>query len=156
MSAQRTSSGASPPVISANDFGTVAVQCMAQGFERLPTNLYITKCYACIRQRIWGSLTMTQSFFKNSTCWFEHMKLDPETGMDPQDQEIRLRAAEGLEAVDFFFPGYHVWAKLIESLADIGYDSNNLVRQKPFLEYVTHVSVQLLVYIAVQHIFIVS
>lgn len=79
------------------------------------------------RQRIWGSLTMTQSFFKNSTCWFEHMKLDPETGMDPQDQEIRLRAAEGLEAVDFFFPGYHVWAKLIESLADIGYDSNNLV-----------------------------
>ena len=56
------------------------------------------------------------------------MSLDMETGMDPKGREIRLRAAEGLEAVDFFFPGYHVWAKLIESLADLGYDSNNLVR----------------------------
>ena len=55
------------------------------------------------------------------------MSLDMETGMDPKGREIRLRAAEGLEAVDFFFPGYHVWAKLIESLADLGYDSNNVV-----------------------------
>ena len=55
------------------------------------------------------------------------MSLDMETGMDPNGREIRLRAAEGLEAVDFFFPGYHVWAKLIESLADLGYDSNNVV-----------------------------
>lgn len=47
--------------------------------------------------------------------------------MDPEDAEIKLRAATGLEAVDFFMPGYHVWAKLIESLADLGYDSNNLV-----------------------------
>ncbi len=71
---------------------------------------------------------MTESFLGNSSCWFEHMQLDMKTGMDPGDSEIRLRAAEGLEAVDFFFPGYHVWAKLIESLADLGYDSNNLVR----------------------------
>lgn len=56
------------------------------------------------------------------------MQLDLESGMDPQDETIKLRAAEGLEAVDFFFPGYHVWAKLIESLADLGYDSNNVVR----------------------------
>ena len=70
---------------------------------------------------------MTQSFIQNSSCWFEHMQLDMETGMDPENAEIKLRAAEGLEAVDFFLPGYHVWAKLIESLADLGYDSNNLV-----------------------------
>ncbi len=63
----------------------------------------------------------------NSSCWFEHMQLDMKTGMDPEDSAIRLRAAEGLEAVDFFMPGYHVWAKLIESLGDLGYDSNNLV-----------------------------
>ena len=25
--------------------------------------------------------------------------------------------------MDYFFPGYHVWAKLIESLADLGYDA---------------------------------
>lgn len=70
---------------------------------------------------------MTQSFFKNSSCWFEHMQLHMKTRMDPEDSAIRLRAAEGLEAVDFFMPGYHVWAKLIESLGDLGYDSNNLV-----------------------------
>ena len=74
---------------------------------------------------------MTEAFFKNSSCWFEHMQLDMETGMDPENAEIKLRAAEGLEAVDFFMPGYHVWAKLIESLADVGYDSNNLVFVRP-------------------------
>lgn len=30
--------------------------------------------------------------------------------------------------VDYFFPGYAVWAKLIEAAADMGYDTNNLVR----------------------------
>ena len=29
--------------------------------------------------------------------------------------------------MDYFFPGYHVWAKLIESLADLGYDANTMV-----------------------------
>ena len=72
---------------------------------------------------------MTQSFLQNSSCWFEHMTLDMQTGKDPEGGNIRLRAAEGLEAVDFFFPGYHVWAKLIQALADLGYDSNNLVCQ---------------------------
>ena len=59
------------------------------------------------------------------------MQLDMESGMDPCDSTIKLRAAEGLEAVDFFFPGYHVWAKLIESLADLGYDSGNVVWALP-------------------------
>jgi len=31
------------------------------------------------------------------------MKLDPKTGLDPPG--IRLRAAQGLEAADFLFPG---------------------------------------------------
>ena len=48
-------------------------------------------------------------------------------GGDPGD--VKVRAAEGLEAVDYFFPGYHVWAKLIESLADLGYDANTMVSQ---------------------------
>ncbi len=29
--------------------------------------------------------------------------------------------------MDYFFPGYAVWAKLIEAAADMGYDTNNLV-----------------------------
>ena len=91
------------------------------------------QCCANFRERIWGSLSMTHAFLQNTSCWFEHMQLDMETGMDPEDAEIKLRAAEGLEAVDFFMPGYHVWAKLIESLADAGYDSNNLVSVHPIV-----------------------
>ena len=58
-------------------------------------------------------------------CWLEHMALDEKTGGDPPG--VKLRAAEGLEAVDYFMPGYHVWAKLIEGLADAGYEANMLV-----------------------------
>ena len=43
---------------------------------------------------------------------------------------MRLRASEGLFGVDYFFPGYAVWAKLIEAAADLGYDTNNLVRAR--------------------------
>ena len=58
------------------------------------------------RERIWGSMSMTHSFIRNSMCWLEHMALDEKTGGDPPG--VRLRAAEGLEAVDYFMPGYHV------------------------------------------------
>lgn len=39
-----------------------------------------------------------------------------------------LETLQGLMGVDYFFPGYAVWAKLIEAAADLGYDTNNLVR----------------------------
>ena len=41
---------------------------------------------------------------------------------------VTCAACAGLEAVDYFMPGYHVWAKVIEALADVGYDTNNLAR----------------------------
>ena len=78
------------------------------------------------RQRIWGSLSMTQSFMGDKQCWMEHMALNSTDGLDPEG--IRLRASEGLLGVDYFFPGYAVWAGLIEAAADLGYDTNNLVR----------------------------
>ena len=34
----------------------------------------------------------------------------------------------GLAAVDFLMPSYYVWAKIIEALADVGYDPNMLAR----------------------------
>ena len=68
---------------------------------------------------------MARTLFYNIDCWLKHMALDPETGLDVPG--INLRAAHGLEAVDYFVPGYAVWAKLIQALADLGYDSNNLV-----------------------------
>lgn len=48
------------------------------------------------------------------------------TGLDPEG--VALRASEGLAAVDFLMPGYFVWGKIIEALADVGYETNNLVR----------------------------
>lgn len=42
---------------------------------------------------------------------------------------IKLRAALGLEAVDYFIQGYWVWSKMVEALADVGYDSNTLVSE---------------------------
>lgn len=73
---------------------------------------------------------MAKTMFANVGCWLKHMALDPETGLDPQG--INLRAATGLEAVDYFVPGYAVWAKMVQALADIGYDSNNLVGYCPY------------------------
>lgn len=46
------------------------------------------------------------------------------TGGDPPG--VKLRPAEGLQAVDFFIQGYWVWQKFLEALADVGYDSNNI------------------------------
>jgi hypothetical protein len=83
------------------------------------------------RQRIWGSLSMTQSFMGDKACWLEHMALNSTTGLDPDG--VKLRASEGLFGVDYFFPGYAVWAKIIEAAADLGYDSNNLVGHPPRL-----------------------
>ncbi|GAX78751.1 hypothetical protein CEUSTIGMA_g6188.t1 [Chlamydomonas eustigma] len=77
------------------------------------------------RKRMWGSLGMIESYLRDQECYFKHLSLHPETGLDPEG--IKLRAAQGLESIDFFMSGYWVWAKLVESLADIGYDSNNLI-----------------------------
>ncbi|KAK9839349.1 hypothetical protein WJX84_008799 [Apatococcus fuscideae] len=79
------------------------------------------------RNKIWGSANMGLQFTLHTNCWLEHLSLDPETGMDPPG--IKLRAALGLEAVDYFVPGYLVWAKLIEALGDMGYDSNMLATE---------------------------
>jgi len=76
------------------------------------------------RQRMWGTPAMARAFFANMRCWMEHMRLDPNTGLDPEG--IKLRAVRGLEAVDWFAPGYFVWARHIEELGELGYDANNI------------------------------
>ena len=67
---------------------------------------------------------MATAYFANRQCWMQHMRLDPATGLDPPG--IKLRAVSGLEAVDWFVPGYFVWGKVIESLGEVGYDTNML------------------------------
>ena len=77
------------------------------------------------RQRLWGTLTMMRFMVMDSACWIQHLKLDAKTGGDPEG--IKLRPAQGLEAADFILPGFWVWARIIENLAEIGYDHNNLM-----------------------------
>lgn len=77
-----------------------------------------------IRDRIWGSLNMVQAIVMKTECWLNHLALHPETGMDTD--EYKLRAAQGFEAGDFVVPGYWVWDKLFDNLANLGYDPSNM------------------------------
>jgi len=74
------------------------------------------------RQRMWGGMSSARQFLMERECFFQHMTLDPHTGMDPEG--IRLRASQGFEAADYFMPSYWVWAKILENLADVGYDGS--------------------------------
>lgn len=76
------------------------------------------------RQRLWGSASMARTFFADRECWRKHLALSPQTGMDPDN--IRLRAAQGFEAADNFIATYWVWSKVIENLADVGYDGSTM------------------------------
>ena len=76
------------------------------------------------RQRLWGALGTARSFFTETECWRRHLSLDPSTGMDPEG--IRVRAAQGFEAADYFMTAYWVWNKMIENLAALGYDGSNM------------------------------
>lgn len=76
------------------------------------------------RQRLWGSVSMAKTFLADRHCWRQHLSLHPKTGMDPPN--IRLRAAQGFEAADNFIATYWVWSKIIENLADVGYDGSSM------------------------------
>ncbi|KAI9294337.1 Lecithin:cholesterol acyltransferase [Neoconidiobolus thromboides FSU 785] len=76
------------------------------------------------RQRIWGTMNMFKTVLTDKQCWVDSLKLDPVTGLDNGD--YKLRAAQGLDAADYFVTGYWVWAKLIENFAILGYDNNNM------------------------------
>ena len=76
------------------------------------------------RQRLWGGTEMAKAFLADSECWRRHLMLDPRTGMDPEN--VRVRAAQGFAAADNFVGAYWVWAKIIENLADVGYDRSTM------------------------------
>ncbi|KAH3673340.1 hypothetical protein WICMUC_003700 [Wickerhamomyces mucosus] len=76
------------------------------------------------RKRLWGSMYMLRMMFLDKTCWLKHIMLDPETGLDPPG--VKLRAAQGFEAADFFIVGYWIWNKILENLSAIGYEPNRM------------------------------
>jgi phospholipid:diacylglycerol acyltransferase len=75
------------------------------------------------RKRLWGSWTMMRALVMDKENWKKHVMLDKQTGLDPP--HIRLRAAQGFDATDFFITGYWIWNKIFENLASIGYDPTN-------------------------------
>lgn len=75
------------------------------------------------RKRLWGSWSMMRALVVDKASWKRHIMLDTETGMDPPG--IKLRAAQGFDATDFFITGYWIWNKILENLATIGYDPTN-------------------------------
>ncbi|RFU29111.1 hypothetical protein B7463_g7221, partial [Scytalidium lignicola] len=76
------------------------------------------------RKRLWGSWSMMRALVLDKEGWKKHIMLDKETGLDPPDG-IKLRAAQGFDAADFFITGYWIWNKILENLATIGYDPTN-------------------------------
>ncbi|KAJ5773548.1 hypothetical protein N7457_008444 [Penicillium paradoxum] len=75
------------------------------------------------RRRLWGSWTMMRALVMDKAEWKNHVMLDRDTGLDPPG--IKLRAAQGFDATDFFITGYWIWNKILENLATIGYDPTN-------------------------------
>ena len=75
------------------------------------------------RKRLWGSWSMMRALVLDTPGWKRHIMLDKVTGLDPPG--IKLRAAQGFDATDFFVTGYWIWNKILENLATIGYDPSN-------------------------------
>ncbi|KAK4099944.1 LACT-domain-containing protein [Parathielavia hyrcaniae] len=75
------------------------------------------------RKRLWGSWSMMRALVLDKETWKAHIMLDKETGLDPPG--IKLRAAQGFDATDFFITGYWIWNKILENLASLGYDPMN-------------------------------
>jgi phospholipid:diacylglycerol acyltransferase len=55
------------------------------------------------RSRVWTQTNMARSFLLGRLCWMRHLSLNFTTGLDPDG--IRIRNSQGLDAIDFFFPG---------------------------------------------------
>lgn len=75
------------------------------------------------RKRLWGSWSMMRALVMEKEVWKQHIMLDKKTGLDPPG--IKLRAAQGFDATDFFITGYWIWSKIYENLASLGYDPTN-------------------------------
>lgn len=124
-------------VASAPDAFQVGLQAQAEGLQAhhpmimipgvISTGLEswgtanISRAY--FRKRLWGSWTMMRALVMDKESWKKHIMLDKQTGLDPP--LVKLRAAQGFDATDFFITGYWIWNKVFENLASIGYDPTN-------------------------------
>ncbi|KAI0314675.1 phospholipid/diacylglycerol acyltransferase [Amylostereum chailletii] len=79
---------------------------------------------AFFRQKVWGGFHMLSQVTFNREKWMSAIMLDPVTGIDPPG--VKVRSAEGLDAASSFIQGYWIWSKIIENLAVVNYDTNNM------------------------------
>ncbi|KAG6857716.1 hypothetical protein H0H87_004132 [Tephrocybe sp. NHM501043] len=79
---------------------------------------------AFFREKLWGGFNMISQVTFNKEKWIAAMMLDPVSGLDPP--HVKIRAAEGIDAASSFIQGYWIWSKIIENLAVVNYDTNNL------------------------------
>ncbi|KAI0644719.1 LACT-domain-containing protein [Trametes meyenii] len=79
---------------------------------------------AFFRKKVWGGFSMISQVTFNRDKWIAAVMLDPITGLDPPGAKVR--AAEGIDAASSFIQGYWLWSKIVENLAVVNYDTNNL------------------------------
>ncbi|KAG8876893.1 hypothetical protein FRC20_000598 [Serendipita sp. 405] len=79
---------------------------------------------AQFRKRYWGGASMVMRAIQNPERWMAALMLDPETGLDPPG--VKIRAAQGIDAAQKFIEGYWLWEKILQNLAALNYDTNNL------------------------------
>lgn len=79
---------------------------------------------AQFRKRYWGGASMVMRAIQDPEGWMAALMLDPETGLDPPG--VKIRAAQGIDAAQKFIEGYWLWEKIIQNLAALNYDTNNL------------------------------
>ena len=79
------------------------------------------------RQKVWGDIKSAGKILTNKQCWMEYLMLGPD-GLDPvfNNRTRKLRPPRGLSAADYFVQGFWVWAKVIENMASVGYDINDI------------------------------
>ncbi|KAF8273417.1 Lecithin:cholesterol acyltransferase-domain-containing protein [Lactarius quietus] len=80
---------------------------------------------AFFRQKVWGGFQMLSQVTFNREKWMSSLLLDPITGVDPEG--VKVRASEGFDAASSFVRVYWIWSKVIENLAVVNYDTNNLI-----------------------------
>ncbi|KAL5521320.1 hypothetical protein ACEPAG_9244 [Sanghuangporus baumii] len=77
------------------------------------------------RDKVWGGMHMIAQVTLNKDKWMNAVLLDPISGLDPPG--VKVRAAQGIDAASSFIQGYWIWSKIVENLAVVGYDTNNLL-----------------------------
>ncbi|KAM0755788.1 LACT-domain-containing protein [Meredithblackwellia eburnea MCA 4105] len=94
---------------------------VSSGLESWSTN---PEAAPMFRKRIWASTAMLRAILTSKDTWVAAMSLDPDTGLDQEGYKVR--AAQGLDAASSFMPGYWIWQKVIENLAALDYDHNDM------------------------------